>query len=622
MRRATPSREVSVLRELGLPLFASPSWSVMQRSVLRMRLPLEGELRSIFDEVARMSTGEVANYIPALSAADPDWFGVSIVTVDGQRYDLGDVEQTFTIQSVSKPFAYAIALEDNGVEAVLQRVGVEPSGDPFNAIELDLATHRPHNPMVNAGAILTTSLLTADAIDTGFARFAGRQLSVDDEVWTSERDSGDRNRAIAYLMRSFGMLAADVQTSLDTYFRQCSLLTDTRDLATMGATLANGGINPVTGELAVTGSNVPRVLSVMSTCGMYDYAGEWLYSVGLPAKSGVAGAVVAVLPGQFGLAVFSPRLDAHGNSVRGIAFCQLLSEHFGLHLFSPSSSDRSVVRAAYGGDAVRSKRQRIAEHEVLLKQAGHTTRVLELQGQLRFGSCEVLSRAIAELHEAEVIILDFRRVTTVDGSVGRLMSATAMMVEAAGATLVLTGAPGDFVHQLGAKTFETLADALEWREDEILTRAGVDTDPPRTPLADVEAMRGVDPSFLPVIEAAGRFCGFGIGEFVFHEGEPADRIYCLVSGLVDIVLVRDGSLLRIRTFGPGTTFGDMAALYGGTRTAGVRSATDSLCFEIEVVALEELCRDRPDVLLAIHKNLARALTDRVRQLSDEVRALQ
>ncbi len=587
-----------------------------------MRLPMEVQLSAIFNKVSSITSGEVATYIPALGAADPDWFGVSVVTVDGHRYDIGDVEQAFTIQSVSKPFAFALALEDNGVDAVLERVGVEPSGDPFNAIELDLATHRPHNPMINAGAILTSSFLTVDSVDAGFTRFAGRVLSVDHEVWKSERDSGDRNRAIAYLMRSFGMLAADVQTTLEGYFRQCSLLTDTRDLATMGATLANRGVNPVTGEVAVSKENVSRVLSVMSTCGMYDYAGEWLYRVGLPAKSGVAGAVVAVLPGQFGLAVFSPRLDTNGNSVRGIAFCEALSERFELHLFGPPSPDLSVVRATYAGNAVGSKRQWMAVQDVVLKRDGTTTRVLELQGQLRFASCEVLSRAVAvELADAEVIILDFRRVTTVDGSVGRLLGATAAMVDDAGAQLVFAGAPPDVAEELAVLSFFTLAEALEWREDQLLKRAELGQDTARIPLAEVEVLRGIDASFLPEIEAAGTFRSFGDGEMVFTEGAPADRFYCLVAGRVDIVLTTGGSLLRIRTFGPGTTFGDMAALYGGTRTAGVRAAVPSVCFEVEVAALEELCRDRPDVLLEIHKNLARALADRVRQLSDEVRAL-
>ena len=590
---------------------------------MAMQLPLAAQLSTIFDEIAGLDAGEVADYIPALQAADPGWFGVSVVTVDSHRYDLGDSTQPFTIQSVSKPFAFAMALERHGIQAVLQRVGVEPSGDPFNSIELDMTTRRPFNPMVNAGAILTSSLLEGqDEADAGFARFAGRELPIDTEVWRSESDTGNRNRAIAYLMHSFGMLAGDVETTLQAYFRQCSRLVDTRDLATMGATLANRGVNPMTGERAVSEANVSRVLSVMSTCGMYDYAGEWLYSVGLPAKSGVSGAVLAVLPGQFGLSIFSPRLDAHGNSVRGIAFCESISERFNLHLFSPLAADTSVVRRTYGGDAVRSKRQRLSFQDQALRTLGTSTKVLELQGQLRFGSCEVLSRAIAaELDRAEVVILDFSRVTTVDRSVGTLLHSINAMVEEAKAQLVVAAAPPEIACELPVLSFGALDDALEWREDQLLGSAELERGTASIPLAEVEVLQGADSGVLPAIEAAGTYRRYAEGERVFNEGDPADRIYFVISGRVDIVLAVGGSFMRVTTFGPGATFGDMAALYGGTRTAAVRAAMPSVCFELGVDALEQIGRERPDVLLQVHTNIARALANRVRQLSDEVRAL-
>ena len=320
--------------------------------------------------------------------------------------------------------------------------------------------------------------------------------------------------------------------------------------------------------------------------------------------------------------MFSPPLDTHGNSVRGIAFCEALSEHFELHLFSPPSADPSVVRRTYGGDAVRSKRQRMAFQDAELTHAGTTTRVVELQGLLRFGSCEVLSRAVAaELDGVEVIILDFRRVSMGDKCVGSLLGATAAMVDRAGVQLVLASAAPDVAPGIKALSFDALDDALEWREDQLLKRAGLDQGPERIPFADVEALQGVDASFLPKVEAAGRFCNFSEGELVFSEGDPADRMYILVAGRVDILLTMNGSLLRESTFGPGITFGDMAALYGGRRTASVRAAMPSVCFEMEVAALDELCRDRPDVLLEIHKNVARALAKRVRQLNNEVRAL-
>ena len=278
---------------------------------------------SCWTSTRSLDEGEVATYIPELGQADPSSFGIVVVTTDGHVYEVGDTDLEFTIQSISKPFVFGMALEDCGRDAVLERVGVEPSGNPFNAIVVD-DRNRPFNPMVNAGAIVATGL-----IDPRFAKIADaphhehvRQVrragpgSLDEKVYRSESATGDRNRSIAWLMRSFGMIDGDVDAIVDDYFQQCSLLVNCRDLATMAATLANRGVNPITGEHALDARYVENVLSVMSTCGMYDYAGEWVYTVGLPAKSGVAGGVIAVLPGQLGIGVFSPRLDERGNSAR------------------------------------------------------------------------------------------------------------------------------------------------------------------------------------------------------------------------------------------------------------------------------------------------------------------
>jgi len=286
--------------------------------------------------------GEVANYIPELAKANPDHFGICLVTVDGEVYGVGDFEEPFTIQSVSKPFVYAQALEDAGREAVLARVGVEPSGDAYNSIiRLDLS-NRPHNSMVNAGAIAVTGLIKGDdpaerlnrTLET-LGRYIGRRPSIDVSVFISERTTGHRNRAIGHLLLHFGIIENRVDEILDLYFQQCSVVVNTRDLATMAATLANRGINPFTGERAIERQYLRDVLTVMHTCGMYNYAGEWAYTVGLPAKSGVSGGIIAVVPGHFGLAVYSPRVDARGNSVRGIRVCEDLSRDAGLHLFEP-----------------------------------------------------------------------------------------------------------------------------------------------------------------------------------------------------------------------------------------------------------------------------------------------
>ncbi|MBX3024815.1 glutaminase A [bacterium] len=302
--------------------------------------PLRAFLRDLHGRYQALRDGAVADYIPELTKADPDWFGLCLVTTDGQRFEFGDIEQPFTIQSISKPFVYGMALADLGREATLAKISVEPSGDAFNSIELEPGTHRPHNPMVNAGAIAAASLVTGEGpadrlnhvLET-FARYIGHPVGVDMAVFTSERATGHRNRAIAHLMRNFDIIDDRIEEALDLYFKQCSILVTCRDLAMMAATLANGGVHPLTGDRAVPAEYVRDILSLMYTCGMYDFAGEWAYRVGLPAKSGVGGGIIAVVPGQAGVAVFSPPLDARGNSVRGIRVCEELSNRFGLHIF-------------------------------------------------------------------------------------------------------------------------------------------------------------------------------------------------------------------------------------------------------------------------------------------------
>ncbi len=253
----------------------------------------------------------------------------------------------FTIQSISKPLVYGLALEDHGTTEVLRKVGVEPTGEAFNSIVMDEINNRPFNPMVNAGAIATTALIKGNGPEERFARilgmfsrYAGRQLTIDESVFQSERATGHRNRAIAYLQLNSGMIEEPVSEHLDLYFRQCSILVSARDLSMMAATLANNGVNPLTGERAIAAEHVKTVLSVMASCGMYDYSGEWVYRVGLPAKSGVGGGIVAVLPGQFGFGVFSPLLDDHGNSHRGIEVCKELSQKFYLHVYDTHFSRR------------------------------------------------------------------------------------------------------------------------------------------------------------------------------------------------------------------------------------------------------------------------------------------
>lgn len=304
--------------------------------------PFRRVLNELHERYRGEDTGAVASYIPELLRSKPEWFGISVVTVGGSTFEVGEARQAFSIQSVSKPFVFGAALDEHGRETVLKRVGVEPSGEAFNSISLDECSNRPFNPLVNAGAIATTDLLTGTDYPERvrkllevFARYLGREVHIDSAIFMSERMTGHRNRAIGHLMRNFGMVSENFEESLELYFQQCSIVVDAHDLAVMGATLANQGVNPFTGEAAIRPEHVQDVLSIMLSCGMYDYAGEWAFRVGIPAKSGVGGGIVAVVPGVCGIGIFSPLLDPKGNSVRGVKVCEDLSAEYGLHTFAP-----------------------------------------------------------------------------------------------------------------------------------------------------------------------------------------------------------------------------------------------------------------------------------------------
>lgn len=293
----------------------------------------QSALDELYLKYRDLQEGAVANYIPELAKVDPGLFGIAVTTVDGQRFTAGDWDHSFTVQSVSKPFIYGMALEDYGRETVLRKVGVEPTGDKFNAIiELDHHSKRPLNPMVNAGAMATSSLIKGSTpsdrfnrLLEAFSRYTGRPMSADMAVFLSERTTGHRNRAIAHLLLNFEMLEPNVEETLDLYFQQCSIEVTAQDLATMAACLANDGVNPVSGERALSADYIKDLLSVILTCGLYDFAGEWVYRVGLPAKSGVGGGMVAVSPGCAGIGVFSPLLDERGTPIRAIKVCEELS---------------------------------------------------------------------------------------------------------------------------------------------------------------------------------------------------------------------------------------------------------------------------------------------------------
>lgn len=376
-----------------------------------MKSPIPDYLDEILDSVRSDDAGERADYIPELASADPDRLGAAFATLDGEIYCAGDTDGEFSIQSISKPFAYALALTDRGISAVLDKVDVEPSGEAFNEISLD-DEGRPLNPMINAGAITTHSLVGPEGcsaeerlerLTAGLSAFAGRQLSVDERVYGSELNDAHRNLAIAHMLRSYDILTEDPRVVVEGYTRQCSLMVTVHDLAVMAATLANQGVNPVTGERVVPASVIRQVLSVMSTCGMYDAAGDWTTQVGIPAKSGVAGGIIGALPGQLGIATFSPRLDKHGNSVRGVSLFERFSSDMGMHLMEVPAAARSVLR----------------DHA---PSGTETVRIFDLQGSIRFVGAERVVREVvgAEITENRVA-LDLTAVHSLDDVARRML---------------------------------------------------------------------------------------------------------------------------------------------------------------------------------------------------------
>lgn len=372
-----------------------------------MHSPIPSYLDEVLQSVAADRTGVLANYIPELAEVDPERLGASIAMVDGELYASGDTDSLFTIQSISKPFVYALALADRGFERVLDKVGVEPSGEPFNEISLEDSSGRPLNPMINAGAITTHSLVGTETMNraermerviSGLSAFAGRSLEVDEAVYSSEIEHAHRNLAIAHMLRSHDILTENPTGVVEGYTRQCSLLVTVQDLAMMAATLANYGIQPVTGEQVVPKTVVRQVLSVMFTCGMYNAAGDWATQVGIPAKSGVGGGIIGAVPGQLGLATFSPRLDVHGNSVRGVSLFERFSSDMGMHVMNIPTVARSAIRANY----------RIGSGEKI-------TQVIQLQGRIRFAGAERVIREIVDTHYMGTrIALDVTRVYSVD----------------------------------------------------------------------------------------------------------------------------------------------------------------------------------------------------------------
>ncbi len=317
------------------------------------RAQAESVVRDAFEKFKSDTSGKNADYIPFLAQVDSKMFGVAIVTTDNQSFVLGEQKYAFSIQSISKVFTLALAMNELGPDKVFERVGSEPTGRAFNSpiAVVDMQTHTG-NPYVNAGAIATTSLVSApnanakwDKILNFYSDAAGEKLSLIDEVYKSEAATNTGNKALSYLLAKYDRIYADPFESVDVYTKQCSVGVNVLQLAKMGATLANNGVNPVTGKQVIKAENIPYILSSMMMAGLYDGSGSWAWKVGLPAKSGVGGGIVAIVPGKGAIAVFSPRLDDAGNSVKAQRVIEYVAKNLDFNIFSPHSVGLKPVAA-------------------------------------------------------------------------------------------------------------------------------------------------------------------------------------------------------------------------------------------------------------------------------------
>lgn len=598
-------------------------------------LPFARFLARCHAEFSKDGSGEVASYIPELSLADPSHFGIAVTTVDGFVYEIGDSTVEFTIQSISKAFVFALALETVGAERVEALIGVEPSGDAFNSIRLR-SDNKPFNPMVNAGAIACTGLICEREADGAFerllsalSRFAGRQLQVDEPTFRSERESGDRNRAIAYLLRNHGVLQGDVDQVLDVYFRQCALRVSARDLSVMAATLAHKGRNPLTGEQVASSYAVARTLSIMTSSGMYDSAGSWVYRVGIPAKSGVGGGIVASLPSQLGLGTYSPRIDDQGNSVRGLRTCEALSTHFGLHMLNRVGDVHTCIAATYDVGSVSSRRSRPPREQAILEAHHAEGAIVELTGALSFANIEYISRRIRNLRSGlKYLILDFRRVPSVSDAALRLLTDILDDLARGHVEVVFSGAPKGTPVELSlsaclpdrsdVRSIALLDEAIEWAEDFIIHSQTGDLDIGRSvDLPEQELLAGLDMDELAALAGLMVRREYRTGHRLISAGEPASSLMFVCSGVIS---VRLQSGVRLATLSAGMAVGEMALLEA-TRSADVWADTKVVCLELSLDAFTGFRDSHPRAGEKIMSNLARLLAKRLIVANNKIEVL-
>jgi glutaminase len=435
------------------------------------------------------------------------------------------------------------------------------------------------------------------------------------------------------MLRNFDVIEGDPEPDLDLYFRQCSIEVNCRDLALMASTLATGGINPVTRERPLAAAHVDEVLSVMTTCGMYDYAGEWVYRIGLPAKSGVAGGILAVLPGQLGIGAFSPPLDARGNSVRGVAACSALSEEMELHFLRAPRAALSTLRSRHDLKHFRSRRIRLDGEQTVLAETGHQGAVYQLQGDLSFAAMEVVSRRVSEeADDVRYFVLDLSRVHDIDEPASQMVLELLDAISTEHGALSFVGLQRhprlrryleEGVREpdagLQLLLFEDLDLAVEWCEDRLLWDRGFRA--PRSellPLPEHGFLRGLDAVDVETLSQYLEMREFETRKTVVRKGDPADALFMLVRGEISVLTdTVNGSLRRLSTLSPGMGFGEPFLVEGATRTAFLRADLPTTCWVLTRDDFHRLLEAAPVVAAKLLQNLVCSVTSIVERVSQE-----
>lgn len=590
-----------------------------------MESPVLRYLREVHAELSQIVDGEP--YFLGQAHVDPSDFGIALATVDGHVYEVGATQKPFSLQSISKPLSYGLALDDLGAAAVDARIDVEPSGDPFNEISLNPETGRPANAMINAGAIAVASLIKGSGgrspiqrIESTYSDFAARPLRSDGSAYRAERARSDRNHGLAYLLSSVGIIEGDPTKALETYLRQCAVRVTCRDLAMMAATLAAGGTNPVTGAEVLSAEAVERVLSVMMTSGMYDDAGDWAASVGMPAKSGVGGGILAVLPGQVGLAVYSPPLDHHGNSVRGSAACRRISSDMQMHFVRAARVGRSAIRSIHTLDHEPSNIRRTPEAAEVLERYSHRAHIIELTGDLFFAGTETVLRELSRLSEdTDFVVLDLRDVDEVGEAGLRLLGEAFATLHTAGLRLILIDPEPvlDGVDTRELTVVDSRDRAIAICEQFLLDRYAPPTSMPQSvPMVNSPVLAPLDPPDIErlVAHMQPRWCTDG--EVIRRVGQRFGGVFFILSGTISIIASHaDGTRFRLRSLGAGMSFGELALGEDERQETTAKAEGPVELMVLDAEGIESLEAEDPALALQLWRALARDAHMRVDRLS-------